>query len=463
MRPALSIVIPVYREPYAIGRCLAYLAGCPGIEECEVIVSEGDGGASMVPSTILAVRVVSSPPGRGQQLNAGAASARADRLLFLHVDTRPPRSFVRLVTHALTDRVAGAFDLRIDSPHPLVRLIGVVGLVRSRLTRIPYGDQVQFIRRDAFSVLGGFPETPIMEDVALMDRLRAAGAKISILRPAALTSGRRWTREGAVGTTLRNWRIMLAYRSGIRPERLRERYRPQSDLETERDHLLIFYRSIRPGAVKTRLAASIADAEGRPREAADRLAADLYRAMVRDLEPIAGLRGVRTVWFVDDPVGGDTLVREPVPQVGGDLWERMDDAIRRAIAAGARRVVLIGSDIPGLTASTVRSAFRRLRDADLVLGPSHDGGFHLFGCHAERYAPELLTRARSTPDEASRALMAEATTRGLATAVLPTLRDVDTLADLQEVLDDATIDARRLRSAWQRRSHHRRTRPSSLY
>lgn len=449
MQPLLSVVIPVYREPYEIGRCLAYLAGCPGIDECEIIVSEGDRGASIVPSTILPVRVVSSPPGRGTQLNAAAAIARGSGLVFLHVDTRPPRAFVRLVTHALADRVAGAFDLQIDSTHPLVRLIGAVGLVRSRLTRIPYGDQVQFIRRDAFAMIGGFPEIPIMEDVALMDRLREAGAKISILRPPAVTSGRRWSREGAAGTTLRNWRVMLAYRSGIRPERLRLRYRPQSDLEVERDHLLVFHRAIRTGAVKTRLAASIAQAGGLAhRTRADRVASELYRAMVRDLEGSVRLRGVRTVWFVDDPHAGEDVPGDSVPQVGNDLWERMDDAFRRACAAGARRVVLIGSDIPGISDRIIRLAFRRLRERDLVLGPSEDGGFYLLGSRADRYVPELLTRARSTPYRPGAALADEAAARGLSVAELPTLRDVDTLDELRAVLADPLVAAPRLRTAW---------------
>ncbi len=448
MAPRISIVVPVYREPLALPRCLARLAACPLIGACEVIVSEGDEGASAVPSGILPVRTVRSPAGRGRQLDAGARAARADVLVFLHVDTVPPRGFVRLVLDATGGRPrrrpadAGAFDLHIDSPHPVVRAISLMGLLRSRLTRVPYGDQIHFATREAYEAVGGYPHEPLMEDVAFMDRLARAGRRVVLLRPPARTSARRWEAEGPVRATLRNWRIMLAYRSGVSPKALRARYRPQSDIERARDSLIIFHRALRPGSVKTRLAAA----------AGDEAAVRLYRAMLVDLARETGRRGrtpgpggARALWFIDDPLAGIDAAGSSYPQIGADLWQRMRDAMARAFAAGARRVVLVGSDIPALERSRLHRAFAALRAHEVVVGPSVDGGFYLVGCVAAAFDDSLLDEASRAPERSGQAILDWARRRGHPVATLPPERDVDTAADLARVLADPSVRAPALR------------------
>lgn len=434
MSPRLSIIIPVYREPVEICRCLAYLAGCPDIELAQLIVVDGDDGSSRTPDTILPVETIIVPPGRGGQLNAGAARARSDVLLFLHVDTRPPRSFVRRVVHSVRSRPAGAFDLHIESGSPVVRMISVSGMIRSRLTRIPYGDQVQFITRGLFERIGGFPHEPLMEDVALMDRIREAGASIRILRPPAVTSGRRWRTEGAVRTTLRNWRIMLAYRSGISPAALRGRYRPQAEIDCP-DTLAVFFRALRPGRVKTRLA----------QEAGDAAALALYEAMLRDLKKAVRIRAVRMVPFIDEPLGGRSVFADPVPQIGENLWERMTDAMERSFAGGSSRVVLVGSDIPGLSRGLLRLAFTSLSTADIVLGPSTDAGFYLLGARHTIPVSDLLAFAAAAPETSGARIVEWARKRGIRIHLLPALTDVDTVGELREVLADSTVDSPQLR------------------
>ncbi len=456
MAPTLSIIVPVYREPLALPRCLARLAACPLIGACEVIVSEGDEGASAVPSGILPVRTVRSPAGRGRQLDAGARAARADVLVFLHVDTVPPRGFVRLVLEA-TGRAdedatggrprrrpadAGAFDLHIDSPHPVVRAISLMGLLRSRLTRVPYGDQIQFATREAYEAVGGYPHEPLMEDVTFMDRLARAGRRIVLLRPPARTSARRWEAEGPMRATLRNWRIMLAYRSGVSPRTLRARYRPQSDIETTRDSLIVFHRALRPESVKTRLAEAIGD----------ETAVRLYRAMLVDLARETGRRGrtpgpggARALWFIDDPLAGIDTAGASYPQIGGNLWQRMHEAMARAFAAGARRVVLVGSDIPALERSRLRRAFVALRAHEVVVGPSADGGFYLVGCVAGAFDDSLFDEASRAPERSGSAILDWARLRGHAATTLPPERDVDTATDLARVLADPSVRASALR------------------
>ena len=440
MSPLVSIVIPVYREPIEIGRCLAYLATCRRMDACEIIVVEGDGGRSMPAHDVLPIRVVRSSPGRGRQLNAGATVARGDTLLFLHVDTRPPRGFVSAIGRALVTRDAGAFDLHVETVHPFVRVVSLVGLVRSRITRIPYGDQAQFIRRDVFTAVGGFPDVPIMEDVILMDRMKQAGTRIALLRPPARTSDRRWIHEGPVKAFLRNQRIMLAFRHGVAPAQLHRRYRPQHEIEDATDYLIVFHRALREKGVKTRLARDVGTAS----------ALALYRAMLDDVIRCTALRPVRTEFFIDDPAAGLDYPGRSVAQSGPTLWSRMDDAIRRCIAAGGRRVVIIGSDIPALSAALLRSAFRSLARCPFVVGPSADGGFYLLGCLADRYDSGVLAAASASGGRSADAIARWASDRGMEAERLPTHRDVDTLADLREVLADPTLPAVSLRSAARR-------------
>ena len=121
--------------------------------------------------------------------------------------------------------VGGAFDLRIDSRRIVFRVIETIASLRSRLTRIPYGDQAMFIRASYFRTLGGFKEIPIMEDVDLMQRIKRNGKRIAIFREPVITSARRWEREGPGFGTLRNWFLMALYLCGVAPERLARFYR----------------------------------------------------------------------------------------------------------------------------------------------------------------------------------------------------------------------------------------------
>ena len=273
----------------------------------------------------------------------------------------------------------------------------------------------------------------------LMDRLRDSGRRIAIVRPPVRTSDRRWSEEGALRSTLRNWRIMLAYRSGRSVSRLSRRYRPQSDLRRDRRLLIVFHRALRHDGVKTRLAACVGTES----------ALILYRAMIDDLLTRLTIT-IPRVFFIDDPHAGVDRPGNSIPQCGENLWDRMDDAIRRAIADGADRIVLIGSDIPGLSRAIIRSAFGRLARSAVVLGPSADGGFYLIGCASQAYAPEMFAAARSDPGRSAELVREWAAGRDLRVDLLPTLRDVDTLDELRLVLGDRTVRAPHLRRAARR-------------
>jgi len=166
------------------------------------------------------------PGGRGAQLNLGAAQAKADTLLFLHCDTRLPDNFHKALLSCLkdTDTILGAFSLGIDRGGWRLSLITAVANIRSRLLRMPYGDQALFIGRENFEKLGGFPEVPIMEDFMLVQKARQQG-KVRTLPQKVQTSARRWQQLGPFRTTCINQLMLLGYFMGVTPEKLAAFYR----------------------------------------------------------------------------------------------------------------------------------------------------------------------------------------------------------------------------------------------
>ena len=222
----LSIVLPVLNEAAGLGASLQALAPLLA-RGTELIVA--DGGSSD-PSAALALaggaQVVHAPRGRALQMNAGAAQASGDVLLFLHADTVLPDGADALVSQALASgaQVWGRFDVAITGRPRMLKLIAALMNLRSRLTGIATGDQAMFMTRAAFEAVGGFPAQPLMEDIEMSRRL------LKLSRPACLsakvqTSGRRWESRGVWRTVLLMWRLRFAYWRGAAPERLAELYR----------------------------------------------------------------------------------------------------------------------------------------------------------------------------------------------------------------------------------------------
>jgi rSAM/selenodomain-associated transferase 2/rSAM/selenodomain-associated transferase 1 len=216
--PCLSIVIPTLNEAALIGRTIR-AALQPGVE---IIVADGgstDGTREIATSS--GALVIEAPPGRGSQLNAGAARARGSVLLFLHADTHLPPDYLDVVYRAMADpRVAlGAFRLRIDRPGILMRLTETGVGLRCALFRMTYGDQALFLRAELFRRLGGFAPMPLTEDVELLHRARAIGS-VWIVPEAVVTSGRRWDAAGVFRMTFINLFCLASFCVGISPARL---------------------------------------------------------------------------------------------------------------------------------------------------------------------------------------------------------------------------------------------------
>ncbi len=226
VRRFLSVIIPTLNEERHIGQTLASLGKPP---DTEVIVADGGSRDGTVDVARQAgAKIVSSRPGRGGQLNAGAAAAAGDILLFLHADTRPPEHCAELVRGALDDpEIAGGhFALKFEPCPPLLKVNEVTANLRSRLFRLPFGDQAIFVRNSLFRLLGGYREIPLMEDVEFARRLRLAGRTV-FLRPPVRTSsrnyaGRYWR------TNVKNKIIFIGYFLGVSPGRLAKIYRAKA-------------------------------------------------------------------------------------------------------------------------------------------------------------------------------------------------------------------------------------------
>jgi rSAM/selenodomain-associated transferase 2 len=223
-----SVVVPVFQETALVNELIRHVREVGGGHRVEIIVVDGDpAGSTLAAIEDIEVRRLLSSRGRGSQLNRGVCGAKGGILLFLHADTMLPENAFDAIAHAFEDAslVAGAFDLGIASSRPAFRMIEKLASCRSRITRIPYGDQAFFIRAAYFRAIGGFKDIPIMEDVDLMRRIKRGGGKIIILNERVRTSARRWEDEGVIYCTLRNWALMAAYLLGARPEKLLRFYR----------------------------------------------------------------------------------------------------------------------------------------------------------------------------------------------------------------------------------------------
>jgi rSAM/selenodomain-associated transferase 2 len=219
----LTIIIPALDEAAIIAAALVALNPLRARGAEVIVVDGGSSDGTLALAQPLADRVIAGPRNRGAAMNAGAALARGDVFVFLHADTVLPQRADRLIAAALARhdfrKAWGRFDLRIAGRHPLLALVGLMISWRSRLSGIAGGDQTIFVTREAFWSVGGFPDLPLMEDIALSRKLKRLSRPVCIARPA-VTSGRHWDECGLWRTIVLMWRLRLAYYLGAEPARL---------------------------------------------------------------------------------------------------------------------------------------------------------------------------------------------------------------------------------------------------
>jgi rSAM/selenodomain-associated transferase 2 len=219
----ISVIIPTRNEARIIKETLRALFQHPG--EFEIIVADGEStdDTLQILEEFPGIKKVTSPPGRGKQMNAGARAAAGDILMFLHADSLlPPRAFGAIEQALSNPGVSGGcFTLQFDDPRLFFRILAAF----SRLNHIfsTYGDQGLFLRAETFRALGGFRDLPVMEDVEIQKRIRAAGRFVKIPRPI-VTSARRYRQKGPWRQHLQTTLIVVGYHLGVPPRFLARCY-----------------------------------------------------------------------------------------------------------------------------------------------------------------------------------------------------------------------------------------------
>ncbi|MBX3610792.1 MAG: TIGR04283 family arsenosugar biosynthesis glycosyltransferase [Hydrogenophaga sp.] len=370
----LSIVMPVLDDAAALAGRLQALQVFRQRGAELIVVDGGSRDASMDVARHGADRVLQAPRGRASQMNAGAACAQGDVLLFLHADTVLPDDADQAIERALAHGADwGRFDVRIVGRHPLLPMVAWLMNGRSRLTGIATGDQGLFVRTALFRRLGGFDPLPLMEDVALSARLRRA-APVAALRERVQTDGRRWDTHGLWRTVWLMWGLRLRFALGADAQTLARRYgyTPRADAA-----LAIMARSPVPGQAKTRLM-PLLGARG---------AARAHRALV--LHTLTTVRvaslGPAIIWCApDDQHRLWCVLRERAGwrtrvQQGADLGERMAHAMAAHFAQSQRAWIVVGTDAPSLNPDVLQQLADALQHHDVGMVPAEDGGYVALG------------------------------------------------------------------------------------
>ena len=366
-----------------------------------------------------AVRLTAAPS-RGGQLRRGCGTS-GDWLWFLHGDAEVTEDLAAALAKATRAASWGCFDACLSGASPLLRVVGFLMNWRSRLTGICTGDQGIFVSRALLDVVGGVPDQPLLEDIELSKRLRRHARPYRV--PARLgSSARRWERAGILRTVVFMWWVRLRYFLGGEPAQLYRRYygsvagAPRD--VGERPRVAVFARSPERGRVKTRLAAALGETG----------ALDAHVELVETTLAAVSRGGFDCeLWFAGARNAGLAAWAERfdarlVEQPAADLGERMLAALR----AGAR--VVVGTDIPEMSAEYVETALDRLRDADVVLGPVEDGGYCLVGMNVPHAA--LFRDIEWGAGDVLERTLARAAEAGLRVALLDVLWDVDDIDDL---------------------------------
>ncbi len=424
-----SIIIPTINEEYFLNKNLESLKNFK--EDVEIIVSDG---GSKDNTLDIAQRfncfIVNSNAGRGTQLNAGAAAASGDILIFLHADTFLPDNALNLINEFFTsaENKICRFLLGFDFNHKWLDLYTSFSKYDTLFTR--FGDSAIIVRKEFFNELDGFKNTETFEDVDFLKRASHI-SKVKIINDSVISSSRRFIQNGVIKQQLLNIFLFIGYLLNISIQNLSKMYNKNTS-KSKTDSIIIFLRYPKNGKVKTRLA----------KTTSSEFATNFYKSCAENLvnitKRISSIN--RFVFFSNENereeikswLGNKLFYAH---QEGDDLGIRMKNAFEKVFSTGAEKVIIIGTDIPDLSAEIINKAFEYLDSSDIVIGPSKDGGFYLLGMK-KMYAGLFEEIEYSTAEVFSETL-ARIKELKLSCQLLPELQDIDTEEDLLRWLNES--------------------------
>jgi len=427
--PFLSVVVLALNEEPFITQVLSRIASRSGLEQLELIVVDGGSTDRTVSIASRFGSVVNSPPGRATQMNRGLREASGQVVLFCHGDTILPVDFGYTVQVALQDPgvVGGAFRPIYRPAHPV--LTGLSWVLRLDTPYLMFGDQAMFARSSVLKGMGGVPRLPLMEDVALALALSKQGTMIR-LRDQVETSSRRFLEHGVFRQLILDIRLLLAYHLfRISPADLAARYRVTArdqTLDPDRRGVMVgvMAKAPLPGHAKTRLGKDLG------KEQALAIYGLILKNTLNKLEklpvgfhPLLLAAGKRDQAWFQEHYPGWQIKR----QVGGTLGDRLQKASEQMFLSDAQKVILVAADVPDVGVSEVLDAARGLDEANLILGPSPDGGYYLIGI--DQPYPELFQDIRWGGERVLEQTRAKAQFLGLKIQMLSPLMDIDTGRD----------------------------------
>jgi len=302
-----------------------------------------------------------------------------------------------------------------------------------------YGDRGIIIRKSFFNSLGGFHNWRLFEDLSLFQRA-AKKTRIQNLPGCVTTSARRFIQNGILKQQLYNFWYIFLYLCGVSPGKLAYYYYRRKRI-TRNTALIIFLRFPNAGKVKTRLAQSIGDDQ----------AAKFYRLstehILRECQKLSS--NISRYIFCADEDEMENVRRWTgsrflyMPQEGEDLGRRIEHAFHSVFSHGAQKAVIIATDVPDISADIIREAISALDAHDVIIGPSHDGGYYLLGL--KELHSELFNAISWSTSLVYQQTMNSAERMGLKVYQLPLLRDIDTAEDLQRWLVDDNAKSNQVR------------------
>ncbi len=227
----ISVVIPTLNAENRLPECLDALvpAALAGLVKEVIIVDGGSADATAEIADSFGAIILTTPPGRGGQLRAGADAARGGWLLFLHADSVLEEDWAEEAARFVNgdDMRAGAFTLAFDAEGIAPKIVAAGAMLRAKLLKSPYGDQGLLISKDHYDAIDGYREMPLFEDVDIIKRIVKKGGHgaLCILQSKAVTSAARYEREGYLRRVLKNALLSARYQLGASPEDLARSYR----------------------------------------------------------------------------------------------------------------------------------------------------------------------------------------------------------------------------------------------